>query len=97
MGFFNNTQKKVSEDIYLKQVKPRLKRNGMTHIVMLNSFSKLLNQAFGCDDKYTTEIDYILMCMQKDGFQIIDVKFNSIQGQGLTGTREGFHTLITYR
>lgn len=30
-------------------------------------------------------------------FIILDVKFNSIQGQGLTGNTEGFHTLITYK
>ena len=35
--------------------------------------------------------------MQDDGYEIVDVKFNSIQGQGLTGNMEGFHTLILYR
>ena len=35
--------------------------------------------------------------MQQDGFKIMDVKFNSIQNQGLTGQMEGYHTLIVYR
>ena len=35
--------------------------------------------------------------MQDDGYEILDVKINSIQGQGLTGSMEGFHTLVTYR
>ena len=33
----------------------------------------------------------------KDGYIIIDVKFNSISGQGLTGNRTGFNTLVTYK
>ena len=35
--------------------------------------------------------------MQEDGYEIIDVKFNSLTNQGITGMMEGFHTLIVYR
>lgn len=63
---------------------------------MINSFSKLLNQNFGCEDKYTIQINEIITKIQEDGYEIIDVKFNSIQNQGLTGQMKGFHTLITY-
>lgn len=47
--------------------------------------------------KYTTEIDYVLNCMQREGYEILDIKFNSIPNQGVTGNRTGFNTLITYR
>lgn len=98
MGFFNNIQKATSVSIYESQIKPRLKeKDGFTHIIMVNSFSKWLNQNFGCEDKYTTQIDEILTAMQKDEYEILDVKFNSIQGQGLTKQMEGYHTLITYK
>lgn len=98
MGFFNNAQKAASVNIYEKQIKPRLKaKDGYTHVVMVNSFSKWLNQNFGCEDKYTTQIDEILTAMQMDGYEIIDIKFNSIQGQGLTKQMEGYHTLIIYK
>lgn len=98
MGFFNNVQKATSVSIYESQIKPRLKeKDGFTHIIMVNSFSKWLNQNFGCEDKYTTQIDEILTAMQKDEYEILDVKFNSIQGQGLTKQMEGYHTLITYK
>ncbi len=98
MGLFNNVQKATSVSIYESQIKPRLKeKDGFTHIIMVNSFSKWLNQNFGCEDKYTTQIDEILTAMQKDGYEILDVKFNSIQGQGLTKQMEGYHTLITYK
>lgn len=72
-------------------------KDGKVHVVMLNSFSKFLNQTFECENKYTGQIDAIISAMQDDGYEILDVKFNSIQGQGLTGSMEGLHTLVTYR
>ena len=97
MGLLSGTQQQASINVY-EQTKKYLKaKDGKTHIVMINSFSKWLNQAFGCEDKYTIQIDEIISRMQDDGYEIIDVKINSIQNQGITGQMEGFHTLITYR
>lgn len=64
---------------------------------MINSFSKWLNQNFECEDKYTTQIDNILSHMQEDGYEIIDVKFNSLVNQGIFGQMEGYHTLVMYK
>ena len=72
-------------------------KDGKLHVLMVNSFSKWLNQTFECENKYSGQIDGIVTAMQDDGYEIVDVKFNSIQGQGLTGNMEGFHTLILYR
>lgn len=72
-------------------------KDGKVHVMMLNSFSKFPNQTFECENKYTGQIDAIISAMQDDGYEILDVKFNSIQGQGLTGSMEGFHTLVMYR
>lgn len=97
MGFFNDVQKNTATGVY-EQAKKFLKsKDGKIHVVMFNSFSKWINQNFGCEDKYTTQIDEILTNMQDDGYEILDVKINSIQNQGLTGQMEGFHTLITYK
>ena len=97
MGFFNNIQQETAVAVY-EQIKKYLRnKDGKTHVVMVNSFSKWVNQIFGCEDKYTTQIDEILSKMQDDGYEIIDVKINSIQNQGLSGQMEGFHTLITYK
>ena len=80
MGIFNKAQKQVAENIYEKSVKPHLKeKDGLTHIVMVNSFGKWINQAFGCEDKYTEQIDYILTSMQQDGYEIIDMKLTALQ------------------
>lgn len=97
MGLFSATQQQASANVY-EQTKKFLKlKDGKIHVVMINSFSKWLNQSFCCEDKYTTQIDEILSRMQADGYEIVDVKINSIQNQGITGQMEGFHTLITYK
>lgn len=98
MGIFTKGQKNIAENIYEKSIKPFLKeRDGFTHVVMVNSFSKLFNQNFGCEDKYTTQIDTILTAMQQEGYEIVDVKFNSLMGQGAIKDSTGFNTLIIYR
>lgn len=99
MKMFNGVQKNVADNIFEKQIKPRLKeKDGFTHVIMVNSFSKLCNQNFGCDDKYTTQIDEIVTSIQQLGYEIVDIKLTVIENQGfLTGQMEGFNTLIMYK
>lgn len=97
MGIFTNSQTAAAADVF-SSMKPYLKKkDGRTHVIMVNSFSKLGNQVFGCDDKYTTELNALLNFMQSEGYEIIDIKFNSISNQGMTGNRTGINTLITYK
>lgn len=111
MGLFGNTEEKAAKkqsnkrasymragaEVYGGLRHHLSPKDGKVHVVMVNSFSKWLNQTFECEEKYTGQIDSIISLMQDDGYEILDVKFNSIQGQGLTGQMEGFHTLITYK
>lgn len=97
MGMFTKSQTVVANTVY-KEMKLHLKeKDGNQHVIMINSFSKFLNQNFGCEDKYTNQIDTILTNMQNDGYEIIDIKVNSIMNQGLTGSMEGFHTVVIYK
>ena len=98
MKMFNNTQKNMANTVFEKEIKPRLKeKDGFTHVIMVNSFSKFLNQNFGCEDKYTTQMDEIITSMQMLGYEIVDIKVTTMQNQGLTGRMEGFNTLIMYK
>lgn len=98
MGMFTSTQKSMADTVYKDMKKKYLKpKDGKKHVVMINSFSKLANQVFDCEDKYTTQIDEIVSRMQDDGYEILDIKFNSLMNQGLLGQAEGFHTLIIYQ
>ncbi len=98
MGILNNSQKNASKTIYELQVKKHLaKKDGLTHVIMINSFSKWVNQVFGVEDKYTTQIDNIISSMQKDGYEIVNIEHTTVQNQGVLKNMEGFHTLITYK
>ena len=98
MKMFNNAQKNMANTVFEKEIKPRLKeKDGFTHVIMVNSFSKFLNQNFGCEDKYTTQIDDVLTNIQQLGYEIVDIKVTVLPNQGLTGNMEGFNTLIIYK
>ena len=98
MGIFTKTQQKAAENIYENSIKPHLKeKDGLIHVVLVNSFSKLINQNFGCEDKYTEQIDSILTSMQQDGYEIVNIKFTSTKNQGVSAITEGFNTLIMYK
>jgi len=97
MGMFTQSQKYAAESVYGEIKKHLRPKDGKIHVVMVNSFSKWINEFFGCEDKYTNQIDTILMSMQGDGYEIVDVKFNSLKDQGVFGHMEGYHTLIMYK
>ena len=97
MGFFDNAKvnvEKAHNDAVLKNLKPK---DGKVHVLMIMSFSKIANQAFGCDDKFTNEIDSVLSEMQSRGYEIVDIKLGVLPNQGLTGQREGYLTCVMYR
>lgn len=100
MGVFTKGQKNIATGVYGGLKKYLKEKDGYTHVVMVNSFSKFVNEYFCCEDKYTTQIDQILTLMQQDGYEIIDVKFDTLknQGTGVFGSgMEGYATLITYK
>lgn len=97
MGFMQDVKNNVAAaqaDQVLKNVKPK---DGKVHVLMLMSFSKLVNQAFGCDTKYTNEVDGVLAELQARGYEIVDLKLGVLPNQGITGQREGYLTCIMYR
>lgn len=98
MGIFTGQQKGAAEIVYEKDIKKYLApKDGNLHILMVRSFSKWSTLNFGCEDKYTSQLDLILSGMQNDGYEIIDIKFNSLDNQGFSKNADGFHTLIIYK
>lgn len=98
MGFLKKSRKQSGKDLYDKKIKPDLfEKDGNIHLLMLNSFSKFFNEEFGVETKYNEQIGTILNELQKDGYKIVDVKFDSLKNQGAFGEMEGFHTLIMYK
>lgn len=98
MGLFKNVNKNMSVNEYENKIKPTLaEKDGLVHVVMITSFSKFLNQNFGADDKYSSQLDHIITQMQKDGYEIVDMKLTSMNNEGLTGDSTQFQTMIMYK
>ncbi|WP_047999946.1 hypothetical protein [Lactiplantibacillus herbarum] len=98
MGMLSESRKNSGEQLYETSVKPNLlASDGNTHVIMITSFSKFTNQTFDVETKYTDQLNPILANMQYDGYHIIDVKFNSMNNEGLTNTSTQFQTMIIYK
>ena len=95
MGLFDKNYEKSSEDLYENAKQYIKSKDGKKHIVLLNTVSKTTTNGMECENKYTLQIDNFIEKMQNDGYEIIDIKFNSFQN--LPGQTDGFHTLITYK
>lgn len=94
MGLF----KEDVESVYEEDIKPRLvEKDGSVHIIMVNSFDKWTNELFGCDSKYTIQMEKIISSMQKDGYEIVDIKFITANNEAFSSLMKGFHTLIMYK
>lgn len=98
MGFLSKSRKASGEQLYESKIKPILvPKDGNVHIIMVDSFSKYVNQYFSVETKYTEQVGTIINELQNDGYEIVDIKFDSLKDQGMTGVEEGFHTLIMYK
>ena len=97
MGLFTKGQAAVAATVYDKMKQYVAPKDGKVHVLMVNSFSKMCNQVFECEDKYTPQMDCIVTGLQSDGYEIVDIKFNSVKNQGAFGEAEGFHTMIMYK
>ena len=51
MWLFTASQSNVAETVYQNAKKYLHEKNGNVHILMINSFSKLANQNFECENK----------------------------------------------
>jgi hypothetical protein len=75
-------------------------KDGFVHVVLINSYSTLSNKMISFDEEYTEQINLIMTAMQKDGYEIVDVKFNAgINDRVLFSESnvERFNTLIMYK
>jgi len=98
MGLFSNGRKNSGAQLYTDSVKTNLvEQDGHTHVLMITSFSKFLNQNFDVETKYTEQLNPILTGMQEDGYEIIDIKFNTMNNEGLTGDSTQFQTMVLYK
>ena len=96
MGLFDKNYEKSSDNLYADVEKYLKPRDGMKHIIMINTMTKSITNGLECDNKYTIQIDSIIEQMQKIGYDIIDVKIDNTSYQSM-GNAYLIRTLIIYK
>ena len=96
MGLFDKGYEKSTENLY-ENVKQYLKpKDGLKHIVMLNTMSKTTTNGLECENKYTIQINNIIEEMQRNNYEILDVKIDNTSFQAM-GNAFLIRTLIIYK
>lgn len=95
MGIFDKNLDKSSDNLY-EDVRKYLKpRNGKKQVVLINTMSKMATNGLECDNKYTLQISGVLDEMQNDGYEIIDVKIETLPSS--VGAAALIRTLVIYK
>lgn len=96
MGLFDKNYEKANENLY-ENISQYLKpKDGLNHIVMLNTMSKLITNGLECENKYTIQINNIIEEMQRNNYEIVDVKIDNTPFQTM-GNSFLIRTLIIYK
>ena len=95
MALFDKNFEKAKNELY-QDIKEYLSiKDDRKHVVLVNTISKLTTNGMECENKYTIQIDGVLEEMQKDGYEIIDIKIDA-SNQIMTNINL-IRTLITYK
>lgn len=99
MGIFTRKQKDTTENIYEKYIKKQLKeKDGSIHVLIINdSGERIIKKSKYVDNSTTQLINTIISAMQRDRYEIVDIKFNNFTGQGIDGGTEFFRALVMYK
>lgn len=96
---FGKIRKEAAKSIldsseYTNTIKPK---NGNVHIMLVDSFSGTgEGSVLQIEEKYSNQINEFLDTLQNKGYEIVDVKFNSVPIQKMTSNMK-YQTLILYK
>ena len=96
---FGKIRKEAAKSIldsseYKNTIKPK---NGNIHVMMVDSFAGLgEGSTIQIEEKYSNQINEFLDTLQNKGYEIVDVKFNSVPIQKMTSNMK-YQTLILYK
>lgn len=106
MGFLENIaadkQKgdKMAADSALEGARQYLrKQNGLTHAICFYLYSEVSLRGYTtCDGRLSDQLNQIIVGMQKDGYEILDVKMvPTFEHDMMTKNRNGYLATITYK
>lgn len=96
---FNRLRKDIAKNVadsseYRTTIKPK---DGNVHVMMVDSFAGLgEGSTIQIEEKYSNQINEFLDTLQNKGYEIVDVKFNSVPIQRMTSNMK-YQTLILYK
>ena len=96
---FNGLRKDVAKNVvdsseYKNTIKPK---DGNVHVMMIDSFAGLgEGYTIQIEEKYSNQINEFLDTLQNKGYEIVDVKLNSVPIQKMTSNMK-YQTLILYK
>lgn len=75
------------------------KQNGLTHAICFYLYSEVAFRGYTtCDGRLSDQLNQIIVGMQKDGYEILDVKMvPTFENDALTKSRNGYLATITYK
>lgn len=89
MGILNKSQININENYY-KEIESDLNlKDGNIHIILVHTS---ISNGKKPEIVYTTKINSIIRCMQKNGYEILNINLVIGGTQGLS-----YETLITYK
>lgn len=106
MGFIDNVQKdqqqyekQRADEVYEESRKYLRKKNGLTHVICFYLFSEdVFRNMTRCEGRITDQLNQILLAMQKDEYEILDVKMvPTFEHDMMTKNRNGYLATITYK
>lgn len=72
-------------------------KDGYRHILLLTGFAKMTSKPFECEEKFTLQLDDFITHMQKNDYELLDVKVSPIGNSNVLGTASGYSVCIVYR
>lgn len=94
MGLFDKNYEKSADELYEDVKKYLSPKDGKKHIVLLNTMTKVTTNGRECENKYTLQVNSIIEGMQKDGYEILDIKI--VTGNQVIADATLIRTLVTY-
>lgn len=98
MKMFGETNKELANSIYETSREYLRKKNGLTHVMCYYIFSSIVTEMTSCEGKITDQLNQIIVAMQKEDYEILDVKIvPTMETSTFNKNRRGYLVTITYK
>lgn len=98
MAIMSKTHKEMANAVYESSREYLRKQNGLTHVICFYLYSQLATRTTTCDGKISDQLNQIIVGMQKDGYEIVDIKMTpTLETGAITGQRSGYMATIIYK